>query len=54
MTDQEIRKQLGDRNLAEVGRRLKVTRSWLQQIRAGNVPISQNMRERLERYFAEN
>ena len=52
MSPDEIKKALTDRNLAEVGRRLMITRSYLQAIRSGKVPLSREMHERLQNYFA--
>lgn len=51
MTIEEIRNALSDRNLAEVARRLNVTRAYLSQICKGK-PCSEEMRKRLEDYLA--
>lgn len=52
MSPDEIKKALTDRNLAEVGRRLLITRSYLQAIRSGKVPLSKEMHQRLQHYFS--
>ena len=52
MTLEEIKTALGDRNLAEVGRRLSVSRAYLQGIRSGTVTkISDDMLEKLGKYL---
>lgn len=52
MTLEEIKTALGDRNLAEVGRRLNVSRAYLQGIRSGTVPsISPLMEAKLRTYL---
>lgn len=54
MTLEEIKNALGDRNLAEVGRRLSVSRAYLQGIRSGTVPsISTDMKAKLSHYLGE-
>ena len=52
MTIDEIRKALGDRNLAEIGRRLGVSRAYLNSIRDGSVTsINMTMGARLADYL---
>jgi plasmid maintenance system antidote protein VapI len=51
MTHSEIKAALTDRNLAEVARRLQVTRSYLQAIRSGRLALSERMRTRLTEYL---
>lgn len=52
MSDDDIRNALTDRNLAEVARRLSVTRAYLHAIRAAKVPLSESMRQRLTEYLS--
>lgn len=52
MSDDDIRNALTDRNLAEVARRLSVTRAYLHAIRAAKVPLSESMRQRLTDYLS--
>lgn len=52
MNIEEIRTALGDRNLAEVARRLSVTRSYLQAIRSGKVDPSWSMAKKLSEYLS--
>lgn len=49
----EIRERMSDRNVAEVARRLKVTRVWLSAILKEDSPHkpSYNMLERLSEYL---
>ena len=54
MTIDQIKKGLSDRNLAEVARRLSVTRSYLQAIRSGKVEPSMGMINRLSEYLSCN
>ena len=51
MTLEQIREALRDRNLAFVGRELKVTRSYLQAIRAGKVRPSNETQKRISDYL---
>lgn len=51
----EIREKLSDRNLAEVGRRIGVTRVWLNAIRRGVVTeLSEDMHKKLTDYLKAN
>ena len=53
MTNEQIIEALGDRNLAEVGRRIGVTRSYLQAIRSGKVTkLSDDFRQKLSDYLS--
>jgi hypothetical protein len=55
MEIEQIRKALGDRNLAEVGRRLGVTRAYLQYIRSGKVTsLSPWMHKKISEYLADD
>jgi hypothetical protein len=55
MEIEQIRKSLGDRNLAEVGRRLGVTRAYLQYIRSGKVTsLSPWMHKKISDYLADD
>lgn len=47
----EIQKQLEDRNLAAVARKLGVTRSWLQAIRSGKAVCSKDTQQKLSDYL---
>lgn len=49
-----IKKKLSDRNLAEVARRIGVTRAYLSYIMNGNRTPSAEMLEKLEAYFNAN
>lgn len=52
MTLEDIKNALGDRNLAEVGRRLSVSRAYLQGIRSGSVTsLSPEMESKLRTYI---
>lgn len=48
-----IREKLSDRNLAEVGRRLGVTRSWLSAFVKGG-SCSEHMHKKLTAYMERN
>jgi transcriptional regulator with XRE-family HTH domain len=54
MTLEEIRAALSDRNLAEIGRRLKVTRAYLSAVRKGKAIPSREMQARLSDYLVTN
>jgi len=49
---EEIRERMGDRNIAEVARRLKVTRSWLSMVISGKVKASDKLMKRLSDYLS--
>jgi hypothetical protein len=52
LTIEEIKQRLSDRNLAEVGRRIKVTRAYLHGIKTGRVDkLSADMHSRLSDYL---
>lgn len=52
MTIEQIRQALTDRNLAEVGRRIGVTRAYLHGIKIGTVTkLSDDMQARLSAYL---
>lgn len=51
MSLEQIRKALDDRNLAEVGRRLNITRSYLQAIRSGKMTPSKDTQDKLREYL---
>lgn len=50
MTLENIREHLSDRNLAEVARRVGVTRAWLSAIKNGS-NCSDEMRFKIVRYL---
>jgi|AntRauMFilla1563_2_1112583.scaffolds.fasta_scaffold08492_2 plasmid maintenance system antidote protein VapI len=52
MLIEEIIEKLQDRNLAEVGRRMNITRAYLSQICLGR-KCSEEMRQRLEEYLTK-
>jgi transcriptional regulator with XRE-family HTH domain len=54
MTLEKIRTALEDRNLAEVGRRLKVTRAYLSAVRKGIAIPSREMHYKLSVYLGSN
>lgn len=54
MEIEKIRKMLSDRNLAEVARRMHVTRSYLSAIACGKKTPSKNMTARLLDYLEGN
>jgi len=50
---EEIRERMGDRKIAEVARRLKVTRSWLSMVISGKVKASDKLMKRLSDYLKQ-
>lgn len=55
MTLEQIKQKLGDRNLAEVGRRINVSKTWLNGIRRGVVTsLSPDMKKKLSDYLEAN
>lgn len=51
LTIEEIREKMGDRNIAEVARRLDVTRAWLADIIKGRGKPSYSMLEKISDYL---
>ena len=51
LTIEQIRDRLSDRNLAEVARRIDVTRPWLSAVVNDKVPVSDSMIEKLSNYL---
>ena len=53
MQIEEVRQKLSDRNIAEVARRLHVTRSYLSAIASGKKEPSANMLARIVEYLQQ-
>lgn len=53
MSIEEIRERLSDRNLAEVARRLHITRTYLADIANGKRTPSGNMLARIAEYLKQ-
>lgn len=54
LTDEQIKKKLSDRNLAEIARRLNCSRAWISAHYTGTVKISETYREKYTEYFREH
>jgi transcriptional regulator with XRE-family HTH domain len=54
MTIEEIKRRLSDRNLAEVARRIGVTRAYLSYIVTGNRTPNAEMLAKIEGYLNAN
>lgn len=55
MTLELIKEKLSDRNVAEVARRLGVTRAYLNAVKNGSVEkLSDHMHDKLKIYFEVN
>jgi hypothetical protein len=53
MNIEQIRMAMNDRNLAEMGRIMKITRSYLQLVRAGKTVPTDEMTKRLSDYLTQ-